>query len=275
MSIIENMRRKAATQLMIGGHRGHCAGFVPEEGSAPRSAAGDGPPRAQLAACPVRENTIANFECVKNMGLSHIEVDLQLTSDDEVVVYHDIELSQRSPLPGRVREHTLAALKDAFDINTLDEVLAWCAAADMPVALELKCIPIDMYETMPVLVGRLADSLERHRMADMSFVLSTDHASLALLKRLIPKANLAPIVPHVPKNPVGLMRELDALIYLCFAENLYPDLVRTIQTAGYYVDGSVINGTHRLKRALWLGVDMIESDCPANIMEQYRRITKA
>ncbi len=273
MSLIDNMRRKAATNLLIGGHRGHCPGFVPVEGTRPASVFGDTPKASDLAAAPVRENTLANFERVRDAGLSHIEVDVQLTADDEVAIYHDIDLSARSPLLGCIRNYTLAQLKDAFPINTLDEALAWCAAADMPIGVEIKCVLIDMAKTMPLLVRRLADAFTRHRVFEMSFVLSTDYRSMAELKRLAPETNLALIVPHVPHDPVGLMRDMDALIYLCFLENLSPDLVQAVQNAGYFVDGSVVNGGYRLERALSLGVDMIESDCPTHVINLYRSIT--
>jgi glycerophosphoryl diester phosphodiesterase len=274
MSLMENLRRKAATRLLVGGHRGHCPGFVPGEGR-PAFVAGDVPTGADLSACPVRENTVENFSLVKDAGLSHIEVDVQLTADGEAVIYHDLDLCARSPLTGPVRDFTLTQLKDAFPINTLDETLAWCAAADMPVALEMKCVLLDMHQTMPILASRVAEALRRHRLFEMSFVLSTDHASLARVKALEPETNLALIVPHVPWNPVRLMEEMDALIYLCFEENLCLDLVRALQGAGYYVDGSVVNGAYRLSRAIALGVDMIESDCPAHTMAQYRRLTQA
>ncbi len=274
MNVIENMRRKAATKLLIGGHRGHCPGFLPGEG-APASVQGDVPTLGDLAACTVRENTVANFALLRDVGLSHIEVDVQLTADDEAVIYHDLDLAARSPLSGTIRNHTLAQLKDAFPIDTLDEVLDWCAGADMPVALELKCVLLDMHQTMPLLACRIVEALQRHRLFEMSFVLSTNHASLAHIKALAPKTNLAPIVPHVPHNPLRLMEELDASIYLCFQENLCPDLVASLQKNGYFVDGSVVNGSHRLSRAIALGVDMIESDCPLHTMAQYRRLTRA
>lgn len=271
MSLIANMRRKAGTGLLVGGHRGHCPGFRPESGLYPGGAGADAPSAAQLAACDVRENTIQNFERVKDIGLSHIEVDVQLTADGEVVVYHDMDLAARSPLAGPVRVHKLQQLRDAFTINTLDEVLAWCASADMPAAIELKCVPMDMADTMPLLVERVADAIRAHRFFEMSFVLSIDHKSLYDLKRISPHVNLAPIVPHVPHDPVALMRQLEALIYLSYLENLSPNIIRAVQGAGCFVDGSVVNGAYRLQKALALGVDMIESDCPAVVMELYRR----
>ena len=66
-----------------------------------------------------------NFAEVAELGLSHIEIDVQLSKDQVAMVYHDLDLSERSPLPGRVADYTAAELKAAFSINTLDECLAW------------------------------------------------------------------------------------------------------------------------------------------------------
>ena len=52
------------TKLVIGGHRGHKS--------------------------DVRENTIANFEQIKDLGISYIEIDVQLTKDEQAVINHDI-----------------------------------------------------------------------------------------------------------------------------------------------------------------------------------------
>ena len=54
-------------KLVIGGHRGHKS--------------------------EIRENTIANFEQIKKMDISYIEIDVQLTKDEQAVIYHDFDLS--------------------------------------------------------------------------------------------------------------------------------------------------------------------------------------
>lgn len=248
MRFLDNARRRGGSGLLIGGHRGHLAA--------------------------VRENTIANFELLRKEMISHIEVDVQLTADGEAVIYHDIDLAAQSPLTGRVGEHTLAELRGAFDINTLDEVLEWCSDNDMPAALEIKSEPLSMYAAMPCLSERIADALRRHCFFDMSFVFSTDWRSLCEIKRLAPETELGLIVPVVPADPLSLMRKMEAQVYLTFLENLEPGLVRALKGAGYTVDGSVVNDTARLLQALSLGVDLIESDVPARMLKAYRGDTK-
>lgn len=92
--------------------------------------------RGASAYCP--ENTIPAFEGAVAIGADMVELDVQLSSDKEVVVFHDENISRCTNGRGKVSEHTLASLKkmDAgswFDrkfkntgIPLLAEVLAVC-----------------------------------------------------------------------------------------------------------------------------------------------------
>ena len=84
------------------------------------------------------ENTIPSFEGAIAMCADMVELDVQLTSDKEVVVFHDEKISRCTDGRGRIADHTLAQLKklDAgnwYDkkfqntrISTLSEVLSVC-----------------------------------------------------------------------------------------------------------------------------------------------------
>ena len=87
-------------QILIGGHRGHLS--------------------------DIRENTVGNFKELARSEIRYIEIDIQLTRDNEAVIFHDKELSEKTPLSGYVRDHTVQELKSAFELNTLDEALCWC-----------------------------------------------------------------------------------------------------------------------------------------------------
>lgn len=247
MTFMETIAADAGKRLLIGGHRGHLS--------------------------EVRENTVENFAEVLGCGIDYIEIDVQLTADDQVVIYHDLDLGQRSPLPGKVRDYTVAQLKAAFEINTLDEAVSWCKEHGMAVLLEIKSRELEMHNTMPTLAQRIVECLRKYDFFDMCIVFGTDHATLKRITTLEPRVKLALIVPHVPHDPAGLMRDMDAMIYLCFLDNLSVELVEELHKAGYLVDGSVVNTKERLEAALALNVDMIESDHPEMILEFYRELT--
>ena len=94
------------------------------------------------------------------------------------------------------------------------------------------------------------------------FVFGKDYEMLAEIKNQEPRIYLGLIVPFVPKDPVALMKEMQAIIYLNFVDQFSKELVDQLHEAGYLVDGSVVNTEKDLKKALELGVDLIESDEP-------------
>jgi glycerophosphoryl diester phosphodiesterase len=84
------------------------------------------------------ENTLPSFEGAIAMGADMVELDVQLTSDKKVVVFHDEKISRCTNGRGRIADHTLAQLKklDAGNwygkdfkdtrIPTLAEALSVC-----------------------------------------------------------------------------------------------------------------------------------------------------
>lgn len=57
------------------------------------------------------ENTIPSMEAAFAAGADQVELDLQLTADEEFAVFHDWELDCRTEGSGVTRDHTLAELK--------------------------------------------------------------------------------------------------------------------------------------------------------------------
>lgn len=228
-------------RLVLGGHRGH------------RS--------------DVRENTIANFEQVKDLGISYIEIDVQLTKDEQAVIYHDFDLSLKTSLEGMVRDYTLQQLGQSFEICTLEEAVVWCKENKMGLALEIKMQPYTMWEDRGVLAEIIAKTICRYEFYSNCFVFGADYGLLSMIKKIDSAVNIGLIVPFIPADPVKLMKEMEAVVYLNYVEQLSPDLVKELHEAGYLVDGSVINTKERLIIAQQLGVDLIESDNPELILE--------
>lgn len=83
-----------------------------------------------------RENTIPAFERAIAAGADYIELDVQVSADGALVVFHDRQLDRLTPLRGPLRRRSLAELRDA-GIPTLAEVLE-LARGRVAVMAELK-----------------------------------------------------------------------------------------------------------------------------------------
>ncbi len=57
------------------------------------------------------ENTLPSFEGAIAMGADMVELDVQLSSDKEVVVFHDEKISRCTNGHGRISDHALVSLK--------------------------------------------------------------------------------------------------------------------------------------------------------------------
>ena len=67
------------------------------------------------------ENTMASFAAAIDLGIRHIETDVQATADGEVVVFHDDRLERLTGCPGLISEITWNELRQ-FRINDKEPV---------------------------------------------------------------------------------------------------------------------------------------------------------
>ena len=129
----------------------------------------------------IPENSLAAFSAAidKNYG---IELDLQLSEDGEVMVFHDYDLGRLTDHSGPVYQHTAAQLSQTHlsngePIPTLKSVLDR-VAGQAPLLIEIKDQDGALGPNVDILERRLADILKTYHgpMAVMSFNPHSVHA---------------------------------------------------------------------------------------------------
>lgn len=126
------------------------------------------------------ENTMAAFKKSSELGVHGFEIDIRLTKDEEIIVFHDEYLDRTTDGAGRVADFTLAELQK-FDLGyhflakdgqhsyrgkgekiiTLKELLE--QFPELHINIDIKDSP-ETYEgsLMPSKLWRLIDSLDAH-----------------------------------------------------------------------------------------------------------------
>jgi glycerophosphoryl diester phosphodiesterase len=178
--------------------------------------------RGASAECP--ENTLAAFDRGVALGADGLELDLQLTADGAIVVYHDRTLAKVGHGRGRIADHDAAWLT-GLDVGTwkdprfagermptLDAVLRRYARRTR-LLLELKVEPDDSPRRRHALVDRTLDALAKHRVAGRVYVLSFDAALLARARRRLPSLRTVLDVgrPPAPNRLRATLRDIDVL----------------------------------------------------------------
>ena len=125
--------------------------------------------------CPRRypENTLVGIEAALSLGASWIEVDVQLSSDRQPVLFHDRDLRRICDVPGAVHERSLAELRelraahrgafgDAYrdvPLATLDDFVAMLGGhPEVKAFVEIKSATVEQFDA-DVVVGTVLERL--------------------------------------------------------------------------------------------------------------------
>ncbi|MFA0550144.1 glycerophosphodiester phosphodiesterase family protein [Vibrio lentus] len=166
------------------------------------------------------ENTKVSIEQAANLGLKWVEVDIQVTLDDQLVVCHDHTLERCSDGKGRVDEHTLAELRlldfgrwksEQFTgekILTLTELLSLVESHDLSVNLEIK---VDSKHQAPHVVDLLHTELIRSTLdTDRILLSSFSHQVVAEMAHHLPRYRVGVITEQLTQADLMLINEVKA-----------------------------------------------------------------
>lgn len=149
------------------------------------------------------ENTRVSVQAAINLGLSWVEVDVQPTKDNVLVVCHDHTIDRCSNGKGRIDEYTLAELKQLdfgawFDprfagetIMTLEELLVLAAEHDLGLNIEVK---VDKHDVASVVQQLKAQLDQSPLVADKILLSSFSHDIILQLHQHCPGYKLGILV---------------------------------------------------------------------------------
>ncbi len=212
------------------------------------------------------ENTISAFENAIDIEADMIELDVQMTSDGQVVVFHDDNLLRVTGYEGRIADYSLEELQqmDAgkwFDsdfkgekIPTLAEVLEFVQGSDVGIYLELKDIgDVEGFEETILNIVREYDMQDRCLMA------SFQYEYLRQFKELDESIQ---ILFNTFSGSLMLPEEYPADYYGVNAEVITADMAEAIHNTGAQVYVWTVNTPAQMQDAVAMGVDGIVTNYP-------------
>jgi len=214
------------------------------------------------------ENTLKAFQLALEQGSDGIELDVHLSADGHVVVFHDNELSRTTNGRGRVEEKRLEELRllDAGEgerIPTLAEVLD-LVRDKLTINIELKGFSGEMKRLPRAVLELVSDfGLEEHVIYS-----SFDPRMLIQLHRVDSAARAGMLLPP----GVGAVRAV-------FSQFVHPwslhphygsvnrGFLRRTHKFNYQVFTWTVNQREDIQRMIDLGVDGIITDLPVLALE--------
>jgi glycerophosphoryl diester phosphodiesterase len=217
------------------------------------------------------ENTLLSFEKALELGVTWLELDLQVTSDEHLVVMHDGRVDRTTDGSGLVSEKTLEEVLlldagiwrgDAFKetrVPTFDQVLEAFGSRAM-IVVELK---FESQEAIPAVLDAIASTGQRDRIVISSF----DLPKLPIVKALAPDAAITALLKANGRSPEELIETTlglgaDTIAPRC--NEIDVTLVDHAHQAGLLVRawGLGRDQGQEMTRLIDLGVDGMTTDCP-------------
>lgn len=197
-------------------------------------------------------------------GIQWLELDVRLSRDGELLVYHDATIGGRAVAKMTAAEALAAARKSGLELQRLREVLRAArghgAVASGPACLFIECK--DAGTEQPLADLLLAEKFQAH-----AVVISFQTSLVKNLKNLLPEVRTGILCSGRLTHPLGALREAQANFLLPRHPLVSHGLVQEIHAAGYEVVTWTVNRKHEMARLIRAGVDGIITDRPDLLQE--------
>ncbi|MBI4890248.1 MAG: glycerophosphodiester phosphodiesterase [Acidobacteria bacterium] len=242
------------------------------------------------------ENTLPAFEYAIQVGVDYLEMDLNVTKDDVLVVSHDAEINRKicTGPEGEtlIRKLTLEQVK-RFDcgavrnpdfprqqtvagtrIPTFDEVLALAPKGKFQFNVEMKSNPKKPEQTPEAkqYAEMVVAAIRKHGLEKRVLLQSFDWRNLQAVKAIAPEIRLSALYGGLPKDFKAISKEAGgtqvvSVHYLLVTKGK----VKSAHKAGIQVVPWTPNEEGQWKRLIGYGVDAIITDDPAALIEYLKK----
>lgn len=221
------------------------------------------------------ENTIPAFQKAIEMKADGVELDIQLTKDDRIVVIHDETIDRTSTGSGWVKDMTLAELRkfnynkthpefEHADIPTMDEVLDLLKPTDLTIDIELKT-GIVFYDHLEEKILAL---VKEKGMEDRVNYSSFNHYTCRRIKELKKDAYVGFLYADGPIDMPAYAKKygMDAINPAVY--NLqYPDVAKDCAKKSLDINVWTVDEPEHIRKCIDLGVKTIITNRPDTTRE--------
>lgn len=216
------------------------------------------------------ENTLAAFQKAVDLGADGVELDIQLTKDDQIVVIHDETIDRTSDGKGWVKDYTLEELR-AFnynrtkpeykhaDIPTMREVFELLKPTGLFINIEIKTGMV-FYEKIEEKILALTKEMG---MEDRVCYSSFNHYTVTRIHELNPDAEVGFLYADGPIDmpSYGVKHGVNALHPALY--NLqYDGFVKECKEKGLKLNVWTVNERPYMEMCCQYGVDAIITNYP-------------
>lgn len=222
------------------------------------------------------ENTLEGFVHAFQNGCRHFELDLQLSQDHELLVFHDKTLTRTCAHPGKLSDFYadyLTRLDARFNTPGWPDI---CPIPRLEAILDkLSEVQHWQFEVksgsraqMRLMAYKLESLISQRALLERVTVTSSNRYLLAYLKDNFPHLSTGYVAENFFENPVNTAQLL-ACDYLCISDRLVGSKrVEEAQKQGMKVSVWTVNEFERMYTLKAMGVESVITDIPSAAIKQ-------
>ena len=222
------------------------------------------------------ENTLAAVRAAIEIGADMVEIDVTLTSDNKIVVIHDVTLDRTTDGSGEIYRFSLAQLQELdagswFDpkfageqIPTLNEVLQ---EVDGRILLNVE---IKSEAVARGVVARVAAAIREYGMIEQVVVSSFSPEALQQMHEAAPEIRTAVLYNtkfHQGQDAVEIVMDLNTSVFNIKRQRLTRKMLHRCRENSIPVGLYTVNKPRRLRRLVDKGIDAIFTDHPDRLLQ--------
>ena len=223
------------------------------------------------------ENTLPAFKLAAEMGAAGVELDIQLTKDDVIVVCHDEKIDRTSTGAGFIKDYTYEELLkydfcngnlayEGTKIPTMEEVFDLLDPTGLTINIELKTGEIFYTD----LERKIVELTKKKGFGDRVIYSSFNHYSVMKIKEIDPEAKVGFLYADGPLNMPGYAAENEVnALHPAFYNLQYPDFMADCDMYGIDVNVWTVNSSENLLRCRELGVNAVITNYPDKARKVY------
>lgn len=216
------------------------------------------------------ENTLEAFDLALEMGVRHIELDVDFTSDGHIVVIHDDTVDRTTNGSGPVMSHTLAALR-ALDAGSWFG--AKFAGERIPTFHEVlerykgrAHLHTEIKGHSPSLSQRTADLIRTHGMEEQVTITSFQNVRLEEMRAYAPELPTGWLVVEVSEAIIAQAHAMGVTQLCPRANTVTPELVRRLHAEGFVARVWGVTTEDLMQQVVQAGADGMTINFPDKLM---------
>ncbi|MDO6823490.1 glycerophosphodiester phosphodiesterase family protein [Marinobacter sp. 1_MG-2023] len=215
------------------------------------------------------ENTIQAIEQAIEDGADYVEIDVQLTSDDVPVLWHDADMNRIFGLKQRISEVSYQDIRNLDAGSWFSTDFAGEQVATLSQALEIArgrtklFIELKPDRNTPHLTSTVVKLLQHKDAVDGTIIAAADWVTLQEVKRSEPGLRTALIAQFV----IGPLWEDNYDILALRTNRVTPARIARAHRAGNELHVWTVNQPAEMRRFIDMGVDSIITDRPGLLTE--------